>query len=219
MRLYHFLGADHALGDLKQGRLKIARLDDLNDPFELLAAELRDKAMRRLFTETRAEIARTRGVLCFSRGWRNPLMWSHYADRHRGVCLGFDVPSGKFARIAYDAKRLPDILPKLLAGPIASQEQTMLKLLTTKFRDWKYEDEVRVFTTLDTVDPVNGLYFADFGDELVLKTVVLGSRFAGQAAEFVNACRGKYNGAKVFTARLAFRTFNIVERKGSAIVV
>lgn len=219
MRLYQFLRANDALDDLQRQRLKISRLDELNDPFELLAADLRDKAMRRAFEATRAELVQRYGVLCFSRGWRNPVMWSHYADRHRGICLAFEVPTAKFASMNYDAKRLPDVLPKLLTGTTEAQEQMMLRLLTTKFRDWKYEDEVRVFSALETVDSATGFYFADFGDDLILKVVILGPRFKGRASDVANQCRDKYRGIKVFKARLAFRTYSIIETRGSAIVV
>ena len=32
-----------------------------------------------------------RGITCFSRDNANILMWSHYANNHSGVCLGFDI--------------------------------------------------------------------------------------------------------------------------------
>ncbi len=219
MRLYHFLRASDALDDLQRQRLKISRLHEMNDPFELLAADLRDKSMRRAFQETRAELMKKFGVLCFSRGWRNPVMWSHYADRHRGICLAFDVPSDKFSPMLYDAKRLPDVLPKVLSGTAQAQEQMMLRLLTTKFEDWKYEDEVRVFSDLETADPATGFYFSDFGRDLTLREVILGPRFEGRLSDAADQCRGRYPGIKIFNARLSFRTYSIVERRGSAVVV
>lgn len=35
MRAYHFVPADHGIENIKLRHLKIARLDDLNDPFEV----------------------------------------------------------------------------------------------------------------------------------------------------------------------------------------
>ncbi len=32
------------------------------------------------------------GILCLSKKQDDPLMWSHYADGHSGVCLGLDIP-------------------------------------------------------------------------------------------------------------------------------
>lgn len=219
MRLYHFLKEEHALDDLKRRRLKISRLDELNDPFELLGADLGDKTTRRAFQTMRAELAQQCGVLCFSRSWRSPVMWSHYADRHRGICLGFEVPTGKFATMNYDAKRLPDVLPKLLTGGSEAQEQAMLRLLTTKFSGWKYENEVRVFSSLETIDADTGYPFTDFNANLRLKTVILGPRCKHPVEEIAAQCRGRYPGVKIVAARLAFRSFRIVERYGSAVVV
>ena len=42
MRVYKFLNAKYGLEALKNRRLKIARISDLNDPFELLGVNLSD---------------------------------------------------------------------------------------------------------------------------------------------------------------------------------
>ena len=36
MRLYHFLNAEYGLLNIRHRRLKIARINELNDPFEFL---------------------------------------------------------------------------------------------------------------------------------------------------------------------------------------
>ena len=46
MRLYHFTLAKHALSNIQNRWLKIAEINQLNDPFELLAMNLRDKVQR-----------------------------------------------------------------------------------------------------------------------------------------------------------------------------
>lgn len=212
MRVYHFLCATWAIDDLKRGRLKISRIDDLNDPFELLGAELADSNQRRFFLETKKAIAQNHGVLCFSRSWRNPLMWSHYADKHRGFCLGFDIPDDRTKPIRYDAKRLPSLIPRLLAGTPDS-EALMKCLLFTKFQDWKYEAEVRVYTDLKNVDPPTGHYFAKFSDDLSLKEVIFGPRFEGPTTEIAHFVRPRFPGVTLIKARLAFGTFRVVRNK------
>jgi len=88
---------------LRNRRLKIAQLDDLNDPFELKSVNLCNPAHSLAFdgTEThegfKAEMARRYGVLCFSEDKTDVLQWAHYADRHRGICLGFDVSGVSYA--------------------------------------------------------------------------------------------------------------------------
>lgn len=85
--MYHLLSARWALDDLTRWRLKIAEFADLNDPFELLGVELPNRALRRAFAAWKAKALREYGVLCFSRKWSNPVLWSHYADKHKGICL------------------------------------------------------------------------------------------------------------------------------------
>lgn len=72
MRLYHFLSREHGLSDLKHRRLKIATLDDINDPFELLATRA-NKEDRQILQRFREKWAAQFGMLCFSRGWSNPV--------------------------------------------------------------------------------------------------------------------------------------------------
>src|SRR6267142_5073888 len=96
-RLYHFTTAKFALDDLRNRRLKIAQFDDLNDPFELKSVNLCDPVHAQAFDGTedsegyKAAMARRFGVLCFSEVKTDVLQWAHYAEYHRGICLGFDV--------------------------------------------------------------------------------------------------------------------------------
>jgi hypothetical protein len=32
-----------------------------------------------------------RGVCCFSTSFKNPLLWSHYGDKHNGICIGYNL--------------------------------------------------------------------------------------------------------------------------------
>ncbi len=90
------------------------------------------------------------GVCCFSKKENNLLLWSHYADKHSGVCLKFDVNRDKDFfynpyEVQYPAKypvfnyfRKTD---RTLEGKISGLAQ---HLLATKSKDWEYEEEVRV---------------------------------------------------------------------------
>ena len=48
IRVYHLTSADFAINDIALRRLKIARILDLNDPFELMAFSFRDKRIRKV---------------------------------------------------------------------------------------------------------------------------------------------------------------------------
>ena len=106
MKAYHFLPANYGLANLQRRHLKVATIPELNDPFELLCLDLSDPELRSAMRAWKAEIGRRFGLLCFSRTWRNPVQWSHYADRHRGLCLGFELPESDYARdVTYSGRR------------------------------------------------------------------------------------------------------------------
>lgn len=80
VRAFHFVAAEFGLEDLQRRRLKIATVNDLNDPFELLPVNLADPELRRAFLAVKQQLAQGRGMLCFSRRWNNPVQWSHYSS-------------------------------------------------------------------------------------------------------------------------------------------
>ena len=92
MLAYKFLDATFGLKSLAEKRLKISTLDDLNDPFELLPFEMADRNWRLALRKTRDQLATNRGMGCFSADWHDPVIWAHYSDKHRGLCLGFEIP-------------------------------------------------------------------------------------------------------------------------------
>ena len=54
------------------------------------------------------------GVTCFSRKKDNILMWSHYANDHKGICLGFDIDENdehlkKFLNKTKNREILPNV--------------------------------------------------------------------------------------------------------------
>ena len=210
MRVFHLTHADHALGAIALGRLKIARIADLNDPFELLAANLGgDKPLRRRVREWRQDLHKTTGLLCFSRDWYSPVLWSHYADKHRGICLGFELRDNLAERVDYVKGRLP-IPPNFLTVTPALGEAFVRQVLTTKYQHWEYENEVRVFVRLDHSTVERGLYFYPFSEDLKLTEVILGPLCELPLATVRTFVRRTYPDAIIIRARLGFKSFNVV---------
>jgi len=201
MRVYHFLPAKYGIDDVNRRRLKIATLDDLNDPFDLWAVAQPDAQLRKGLREYRKHLASHYGMLCFSRGWHNPLLWSHYGDKHRGMVLGFDVTDKHLNKVEYVADR----------PVLKTVDKDIADKLKKKFQDWQYEDELRVFTDLHGRDPPEtGLYFADFGPELTLRKVISGP-LSDTAKSTIEEAVGQYEAPVALTkARLAFKTFQVV---------
>jgi hypothetical protein len=205
MRLYHYLPAQWAIEDVKQQRLKIATLDDLNDPFELWSIAQPTRELRQAVRMTKEQMAADRGLLCFSRSWHSPVMWSHYADRHRGICLGFDVSNHVTADVRY-TKTQP-VLKEL-------NEDIAYTLLFTKFSGWSYEREVRAYVSLDERN-LNGKYFYLFGESLRLKQIIAGPLCTITREQIEDAVLGYQDASTIemIKARLAFRSFRVVKNR------
>ncbi len=210
MRVYHFVNRKYGLQNLRRRQLKVAIFNELNDPFELLGIASKDPEVRHAYSHIKAELAKFRGLLCFSGHWRNPVQWSHYADRHRGLCLGFDV-TGDLVPVTYTPKRLKPDLATMRAGGSAAQKH-MLQVLTTKFSHWRYENEHRLFVKLKEKDK-KGLYFFGFCKQVALREVIVGHNSTISRAELARALGDMACDVEVYKARLAFRTFRVVRQR------
>lgn len=212
MELFNLSSAEYAISNIALGRIKISRIGDLNDPFELLPFNIQDKKLRAAARLTRDHIAETRGVLCFSRNWFNPVLWSHYADKHRGMALGFEVRDRFAIPVSYE-KTLTEVeIDQLASSPDPAKDFGRV-LLATKFEDWRYENEFRIFVDLTQHESEGGLYFCYFDSDLVLTSVVLGARCSvpiGQVRKLVSQYPHK---VRVTQARMAFTKYEVTEDK------
>ena len=217
MRLYHFVNEQHGLDNIRQRRIKIATFQELNDPFELMGINCSEELIRDSFMHIKAELSKSKGILCFSRRWSNPVMWSHYADRHKGLCLGFDVPDDTdiFRRVSYTSKRIISEIDKLQWAADAPDPafNYIKQLLFTKFSHWKYEQEVRGYKTLEEKDPISRLFFANFSDELKLREIIVGA-YSSISRETVNEALGSMTTeVRIIKACLALQTFKVVGQR------
>ena len=87
-------------------------------------------------------------LLCFTRSINSILLWSHYADSHKGIALEFDsddeyisdVGSEYFLNVVYSSKK-PEFTPWHDVESFASE---IKKTATWKSLEWAYEEEVRL---------------------------------------------------------------------------
>ena len=210
MRVYNLTGAQFAISNLALRRIKVSRFRDLNDPFELLGVNLADKKVRKAFRDTKEEMDKKIGLLCFSRSWKNPLLWGHYAEKHTGIALGFDVPD-ELLKSAIYAENLADFkLDKKTGRPAKGVVDALIR---TKFRDWAYEDEMRLFVGLHEDRLESGLYFEHFSEHLQLREVVLGPK-CGLPIPGIRKLVADYEpDVTVTQARIAFTRFEVLENK------
>lgn len=91
----------------------------------------------------------TRGVLAFSATCESVLMWSHYADEHRGICIEFDtseLPHNQLSNVRYDGDRsvkASDVYAWKLGGDESAAKRAFDTHFYSKAPDWHYEQEWR----------------------------------------------------------------------------
>ena len=210
MRVYKLFDSRWGTEALLRRRLKASILDDLNDPFEGRCVRFKSKLERIAWEKALKSFSLKHGLVCFSKGWSNPVLWSHYADQHRGMALGFDIANHvPISEVAYQDTLLD--FNDIWAARKDDQWRAVQQIFTTKFKHWEYEEEVRSFCDLSEKDTVSGHYFLDYGADLKLKEVVFGAKFNGDAL-WVRKCVSDIEDVRFTTARLAFQTFSITNQ-------
>jgi hypothetical protein len=209
MRVYYFTKEKYAIDNLKNERIKISQFKDLNDPFEMLALQLSDKKIRKTFKIKKKKFAKGNGMICFSKKWSNPVMWSHYAERHKGICLGFDVADDYLFEVEYSANRLAkDILDE--DGNLLIDKEYNEKLLRTKYASWEYEKEVRMIVEFDHKEEKPDMRFLSFDDDIVLREVILGAE-RNKGVSKIESLLQDYENVRLIQGKMAFKYFRINE--------
>ncbi len=159
---------------LSRGYLYFPSLEKLNDPLdcrvdlvnviERATAKSEGKARANLqrllasrdFLDSIIKKVAEVGVCSFSSGLLKPMMWSHYADEHRGVCLLYKIPDtfinydknkiiGR-SPVSYGDNILTDSLIKVAENlsefdAVQIMESLVVPIFTAKGLDWEVEDE------------------------------------------------------------------------------
>ncbi len=187
-RVYKFTSAHHGLSNLRDGKLKLSTIDDLNDPFDLTSVDTTDPAVDQALEGYVRRMRGRIGILCFSRNWDNLLLWSHYGASHKGICLGFDIPDDCDLDVHYQ----PNLIR--IRGAQDVTEDLQLKVLRTKHESWSYEQEVRLIVKIDDPPDEKGLWWYAFGHQLDLKEVIAGAQCAKNDLSDLDDALKRYGG-------------------------
>lgn len=218
MMIYRFLPEEFALQVLQTGMWKVGRLFGLNDPADFQprlicepprsnAGADADEAFAQIFLR---HLHENLGVVCLSSAIRDPAVWGHYADDHRGMALGFDfTPNGiRLHEVRYQEERATISYQETEAlssdgKPHAEFiERVITSGFTSKAPSWRYEQEFRIFVPF--VRPhcqmIGSHYFQHIGAP---NRVVLGLRCKTPESDIcrLGQARG-LNFAQITTARM-----------------
>ncbi len=113
---------------------------EIDDPAQFLFAQyVEDELLRRY----------GKGIVSLAERANCPLMWSHYGDQHKGVCIGYSIPdraADDLHKIRYGGSRLiaASTVAAMLDGDDDARRIVDHAVLTKKALDWRYEREWRL---------------------------------------------------------------------------
>lgn len=94
------------------------------------------------YTEKQKLITSRYGVTCFTNRPCNMLMWAHYADSHKGICMKFDIlkDNTDFFNLTFKVDYTTKF-PKI--NFVKDVNEAGKIIMTTKSEYWNYENEIR----------------------------------------------------------------------------
>jgi hypothetical protein len=83
-------------------------------------------------------------IVCFSETFSEPLLWSHYANKHTGIAIGFEFDYIDLLRRQCIVGKVNYSANFESLSYFNTQEKALENWLFTKSLDWKYEKEIRL---------------------------------------------------------------------------
>jgi hypothetical protein len=177
------------LKSLVHSEIFFAGPDRLNDPFDCKVEILKalENAIARAPGQSRTKLEKLRGIsgffekvqadfskvgVCsFTLDLKSSLMWSHYADDHRGICLTYSFPESFFHdnsgqilgtdKVDYGTNPLSNWFVEVAPSLNSFEEfgiSLIKKILVVKAQPWDYEKEVRIVRKTEGVHVIDKLY-------------------------------------------------------------
>lgn len=189
-------------------------IDDLNrmsydstDPEYTCTSEEAENDL--LISNIRSELREhyNRGVFCLSKDGTNMLMWSHYGDEHKGICIGYSK----------DRKPTPDIKPVIYGKHGEIKTSSLYKAFVKKDKNeqisieneillkkniaWKYEKEYRLISN-------TGLQYSP----LKLEEITFGLRCPDEIRHSViKMMEGRHPEVKFYEIKLTHRSAKLIK--------
>jgi hypothetical protein len=91
-----------------------------------------------------------RGVCCFSKSYSSPVLWSHYGDQHRGLCIGYGtdrIPKPQLQKVVYGKSRdikTSTLVHAFIYDDCEVKNELDRDILLRKATEWGYEHEWRL---------------------------------------------------------------------------
>lgn len=148
------------------------------------------------------------GIICFSAVWNPILMWSHYANSHKGICIGFyegkiknfpTMVSGGMVSYQTDYPQIDPLSSNLI--------NDMFTISHSKAISWRYECEYRINKLFYPVPPSNKERIFMFPDGIIAEVILGVTISEDNKRDIVAICRRK--NISVYQAKKVPQKFNV----------
>lgn len=166
--LYKYYSNDnkYAIPNLKDGQISFSPVEALNDPFEGVGAysfqvsedeksywdsigtNVPELLSKRFSDEVRALANFKYRIFCSTEEYDNPLMWAHYANSHKGFCVGYS--KADILKLADEAQKIN--YSDEMQSINDCDEKIFSSLLFQKSTSWGEENEFRAIYKLKKED-------------------------------------------------------------------
>jgi hypothetical protein len=136
------------------------------------------------------------GIFSFGGNVRNILMWSHYADHHKGVCLQFEAARDPPVLLSAVRVRYKKAYP-VFNWATSSTNDAVMDSVLSKFDCWQYERESRI------VHPDGGKKYLRF-NPAALTGVIIGCRASQAGVDCIRVLLAERAEAGLPRVRLLF---------------
>jgi hypothetical protein len=138
-----------------------------------------------LISDSQKDVNKKHGILCLTEKHKNLLMWGHYADSFKGICLEFSTQFEQFNKIIpviYQENLTHFSFSKILNNIIQPDQMNtseLIKLYSIKYTDWDYEKEWRCLHIngeqlfVHEQQALTGVYFGPNIDETLKEIICL----------------------------------------------
>ena len=88
-----------------------------------------------------------RRIYCLTPHPDSTLMWSHYAENHKGICLEFGIDN-PLVSLALEVL-YPEAYPVWVPHEFEDDNDRAIEMILTKAKPWSYENEFRIISLFD----------------------------------------------------------------------
>ena len=203
---------------LEKGEVKFTKPSEFNDPFDCSPTCLYElpentfpHAVGGVINKSMQSVISTlHGVVCFTLHPDSMLMWSHYGDQHRSVCVGFDTQILlDNAPINNNGNPLYNEIIKVDYTNIRPNDNDKA-LFFKKSDEWAYEDEYRIVSSKKKGKPEWGPGVWNIHPSSI-KEIIIGARVAPQIQEkIVHLIKSKAHSIVIKKAVLHMKKFKLL---------